>query len=79
MHCARIARDVVQRNQYVQDLYDLLSLGSTSKKNTVCLLPQILTSRYHSIVDNRMKIERAPNVVNVIEYFQFQSPHCPVT
>ena len=29
---------------------------------------QILTSRYQSIVDNRMKIERASHVVDVMEY-----------
>ena len=29
---------------------------------------QILTSKYQSIVDNRMKIERASYVVNVMEY-----------
>ena len=29
---------------------------------------QILTSRYQSIVDNRTKIERASDVVNVMEY-----------
>ena len=29
---------------------------------------QILTSRYQSIVDNRMKIACASNVVNVMEY-----------
>ena len=29
---------------------------------------QIMTSRNQSIVDNRMKIERASHVVNVIEY-----------
>ena len=29
---------------------------------------RILTSRYQSIVDNRMKIERASNVVDVMEY-----------
>ena len=29
---------------------------------------QILTSKYQSIVDNRMKIECASNVVNVMEY-----------
>ena len=37
-HCASIVLDVVQRSQYVQDLHDLLSLGSMGKKNTVCLL-----------------------------------------
>ena len=37
-HCASIVLDVVQRSQYVQDLDVLLSLGSTGKKNTVCLL-----------------------------------------
>ena len=40
---------------------------------------QILTSRYQSIVDNRMKIECASNVINVKEVFQFKSAHCPVT
>ena len=29
---------------------------------------QILTSRYQSIVGNRMKIERASDVVDVMEY-----------
>ena len=29
---------------------------------------QILTCRYQSIVDNRMKIERASDVVDVMEY-----------
>ena len=29
---------------------------------------QILTSRYQCIVDNRMKIERASSVVDVMEY-----------
>ena len=29
---------------------------------------QILTSRYQSIVDNRVEIECAPNVVDVMEY-----------
>ena len=40
---------------------------------------QILTSRYQSIVDNRMEIECASNVVNVRECSTFQSPHCLVT
>ena len=30
---------------------------------------RILTSRYQSIVDNRVKIERTSNVVDVMEYF----------
>ena len=38
MHCVSTVLDVVQRCQYVQDLHDLLSLGSMGKKNTVCLL-----------------------------------------
>ena len=38
MHCARIALDVVQRSQYVQDLYDLYLFDQWAKKNTVCLL-----------------------------------------
>ena len=29
---------------------------------------RILTSRYQSIVDNRVKIERTSNVVDVMEY-----------
>ena len=36
MHCARIALGVVQRSQHVQDLHDLLSLGTMGKENTVC-------------------------------------------
>ena len=35
---------------------------------------QILTSRYQSIVKNRMKIESASNVVNVIEYSSQNHP-----
>ena len=41
MHCARISLDVALRSQYVQDLHDLLSLGSMGKKNTVCLLLEL--------------------------------------
>ena len=44
------------------------SLGSMGKKNTVCLLLESWTSRYQSIVDNRVKIECASNVVDVMEY-----------
>ena len=40
---------------------------------------QIFTSRYQSIVDNRIKIERASKVVDVMEIFHSQSLHCPVT
>ena len=40
-----------------------------SEQEEYCLSSaQILTSRYQSIVDNRMKIECTSNVVNVIEY-----------
>ena len=30
--------------------------------------PRILTSRYQSIVDDRVKVERTSNVVDVMEY-----------
>ena len=40
-----------------------------NKQEEHCLSSaQILTSRYQSIVDNRMKIECASSVVNVMEY-----------
>ena len=46
MHCARIVLDVVQRSQYVQDLHDLLSLGSMGKKIlfVFCLNPDLQVS-----------------------------------
>ena len=79
MHCARIALDVVQRSQYVQDLCDLSSLGSTGKKNTVCLLLKFWPPSTNPLSDNWMKIECAPNMVNVIEYSSPNHLHCPVT
>ena len=45
---------------------------------------RILTSRYQSIVDNRVKIERTSNVVDVMEYSTLNyyivmrlCPECP--
>ena len=32
MHCARIALDVLQRSQYVQDLYDLCLLDQWARR-----------------------------------------------
>ena len=40
---------------------------------------QTLTSKCQSIVDNRVKIENVSNVVQVMEMFQLQSPHCLAT
>ena len=40
----------------------MLSQESTGKKNTVCLLLELR-------VDDRMKIERTSNMVNVLEEF----------
>ena len=68
MHCARITLDVVQRSQYFQGLCDFhLSWINRQEKHTFSSV-QILTSRYQSIVDNRMKIECASNMMNVREY-----------
>ena len=39
---------------------------------------QILTSRYQSIVDNRVKIEHTSNVVNMLEESTSELSHCPV-
>ena len=39
-----------------------------NRPNEYCLsLARILTSKYQSIVDDRMKIERTSNMVNVME------------
>ena len=66
MLCARIARDVVQRSQYVQGLCDFHLLDQQARR--IQSSAQTLSSRYQSIVDNRMKIERASYVVDVMEY-----------
>ena len=69
MHCAHSALDEVQRSQYVQDLYDLSLLGQWAKRILSVFCSELdLTSRYQSIVDNRMKIECASDVVDVMEY-----------
>ena len=66
MHCARIALDVVQRSQCIQDLHDLVS--SINGQEEYCLSSaRILTSRNQSIVDNRMKIESTSHVVDMLE------------
>ena len=67
MHCASIVLDVVKRSQYAQDLDVLCLLDQWARKNTVYLLVEILTSRYQSVVDDRMKIKRTSCVVNMLE------------
>ena len=66
MHGARIAFDVVQRSQYVQDLHDLCLLNQCVNRIlfVFCLNPP----KYQFIVDNRMKIERTSDVRDVMEY-----------
>ena len=68
MHYARMSLDVVQRSQKNQDLYDFCLLYQWARSQYCLSSDLILTSRYQSIVDNRMKIERASNVVDVMEY-----------
>ena len=68
MHCASIVLDVVQRSQYVQDLYAFCLSRINRQEEHSLSSARILTSRYQSIVDNRVKIERASYVVDVMEY-----------
>ena len=68
MHCASIARDVVQRNQYVQGVSVTFISWINKQEEHRLSSAQILTSTYQSIVDNRMKIECASNMINVREY-----------
>ena len=79
MHCASIVHDVVQRSQDVQDLDALLSLGSMGKKNIVGLLLEFLTSRYQSIVDDRMKIKKHIQCGRCDGIIHAELLHCAVT
>ena len=45
----------------------LLSIGSTGRKNTVCLFSQILTSQYQTRICDGMQIESTSDMVNVLE------------
>ena len=56
-----------------------------NKQEEYCLsLARILTSKYQSRVDDRMKIERTSNMVNMPEYGKYagkscsEKHHCPV-
>ena len=66
MHCARIALDVVQRSQYIQGLCDFHLLDQQARRTLFVFCSN--SDLNQSIVDNRMKIECASNVVNVREY-----------
>ena len=68
MHCACIARDVVQRSQYVQGLCDFHLLDQQARRTLFVFCSNIDLQVYQSIVDNRMKIECASDVVNVRKY-----------
>ena len=51
-----------------QDPYGLLSIGSTGRKNTVCLsVVQILQSKYQSRIDDEMQIDCTSDMINVLE------------
>ena len=63
MRCARIALDMVQRSRYIQDI--MICVSWINGQEEYCLSS---ASRYQSIVDNRMKIECTPNVVDAMEY-----------
>ena len=67
MHCARISLDVVQRSQFFK-IFMIFVSWINGQEESCLSSAQILTSRYQSIVDNRVKIERTSNVVDVMEY-----------
>ena len=51
---ACIVHDAVHSSRSHQDPSDFLSMGSTGRKNTLCLLLKFLTSRYQSRIDDGM-------------------------
>ena len=49
------------------------------KQQEYCLsFAQILSSRYQSIIDDRMKIKRISDEINVLEENRPEKQHCPV-
>ena len=52
-------------------------MGSTSKKNTVCLMLIFLTSRYQSRIDDGMHIDCTSDMINVLEEI-VRNQHNPV-
>ena len=53
-------------------------VSGINRQKEYCLsLARILTSRYQSIVDDRMKIKRTSNI-GKFGRIRSESPHCPV-
>ena len=53
-------------------------VSGINKQEECCLsLAWILTSKYQSIVDDRMKIKCTSNVVNMLEESYSELSHCP--
>ena len=65
MRYAGIVHDVVHPSQYRQDPCDFCPWDP--QKESCLSVAQILTSKYQSRVDDRMKIERTSNKVNMLE------------
>ena len=66
MRYASIVHDVVHSSQYFQ--IPMLFVSGINRQKEDCLsLARILTSTYQSIVDDRMKIKRTCNMVNLME------------
>ena len=67
MHCASIVHDVVHSSQSLSGSLMPFVSGIHKQKEYCLSLALILTSRYQSIVDDRMKIKRTSNMVNIVE------------
>ena len=66
-HCASIVLDVVQKSQFFCRILMPFVSGINMQEEYCLSLARILTSRYQSVVDDRMKIKRTSNVVNMLE------------
>ena len=56
----------------------LFAFGINRQKENCLSLAEILTSKYQSIFDDRMKIKRTSDVVNMRERIRAELQHCPV-
>ena len=68
LYAGVIVHDVVHSSQSPCRILDDFCLIGSIRQEEYCLsVAQILTSKYLSRVDDRMKIERTSNMVNMLE------------
>ena len=76
---AGIVHDEVHSSHFFQDLDALCLWGHKAKRILSVSCLNSLTSRYQSIVDDRMKITRTSNMVNMMEErIRAELQHCLV-